>query len=142
MEKRSSCTIVRKWAHQSPYGRPLSGSPGPGPPGRVEPQGTVTEDRMLEAAAANDGCFGVERPSLPKQATNLRVPIPLRDDRTQWQNPCDTKRLLSRLLTRATNLGDHEKKPEARISRTFTAKGRRPRPAGPGPDSDSESGKL
>ena len=29
-----------------------------------------------------------------KQMTNLRVPLKLSDGRAQWQNPCDTKRLL------------------------------------------------
>ena len=39
-----------------------------------------------------------------KQMTNLRVPLQRSDDRTQQQNPCDTKRLLSLLMTRATNI--------------------------------------
>ena len=43
-------------------------------------------------------------PSLPKQTTNLRVPLQRSDDRAQWQNPCDTKRWLSLLVTRAINI--------------------------------------
>ena len=32
--------------------------------------------------------------SVPKQMTNLRVPLKRSDGREQWQNPCNTKRLL------------------------------------------------
>ena len=36
--------------------------------------------------------------------TNLRVPLKRSDGRAQWQNPCDTKRLLSLLVIRASPL--------------------------------------
>ena len=42
---------------------------------------------------------------------NQLVPLPRSDDRVKWQNPRGTKRLLSLLVTRPTNihvLGDHE----------------------------------
>ena len=45
--------------------------------------------------------------------TNLRVPLQRSNGRAQWQNPCDTKRLLSLLVipSRAIKMrgGDGEK---------------------------------
>ena len=60
----------------------------------------------MVAVVAGDrgGAGGWEgRPSLPKQMTDLRVPLQRSDGRAQWQNPCDTKRLLSLLVIRAIN---------------------------------------
>ena len=39
-----------------------------------------------------------------KQMTNLRVPLQPSDDRAQWQNPCDTKRLSPLLVTWDINI--------------------------------------
>ena len=40
-----------------------------------------------------------------KQMTNLRAPLQRNDDRAKWQNPSDTKRLLSLLVTQVTVTG-------------------------------------
>ena len=41
---------------------------------------------------------------MPKQVTNLCVPLQRSEGRAQMQNPYDTKRLLSLLVIRAINL--------------------------------------
>ena len=42
-------------------------------------------------------------PSLPKQMTNLRVPLKRSDGRAQWQNPYYANRLFSLLVIQAIN---------------------------------------
>ena len=63
-----------------------------------------------------------------KHITNPSLRVTLqRRDRAQLQNPCDTKSLLSLLVTRATHIHlavswvTREKAAEAGISRTFCA---------------------
>ena len=53
------------------------------------------------------------QPSLPKQMTNLRVPLKRGDGRAQSQNPCDTKRLLSLFVIRSTASGANGQKEDA-----------------------------
>ena len=41
---------------------------------------------------------------LPKQITNLRTQLQQSDGLALWQNPCNTKRLLSLLVIQAINV--------------------------------------
>ena len=41
--------------------------------------------------------IGIPECQVSKQMTNLRMPLLWSDDQVQWQNPCDTERLLSLL---------------------------------------------
>ena len=70
-------------------------TPG-GPDSRSEV--TVTPGPVLGIRAAAG--LGAQA-ATPRQMTQIRVPLKRTDGRAQWQNPCDTKRLLSLLVIRA-----------------------------------------